>query len=166
MPQLPRCLVSRDEAELALHAIKQGLGGASGGLWVSGIDALHVHIYFMKIFPLHNRKPCANTMPLFLVSSRVDQTTIARRCFGPTTPKPIDPRWLRSIRPTSAGAASSFLVYRYSNGGECGFQFFALPFRHEMSRLGTPADVARQVFHPRCSEKVQIKPENFIGHDD
>ncbi len=73
---------------------------------------------------------------------------------------------LRSIRPTRAGAASSFLVYRYSNGGECGFQFFALPFRHEMSRLGIPADVARQVFHPRCSENVQIKPENFIGHDD
>ena len=65
-----------------------------------------------------------------------------------------------------AGAASSFLVYRYSNGCECGFQFFALPFRHEMSRLGIPADVARQVSHPRCSEKVQIKPENFIGPGD
>src|SRR5271157_5892131 len=73
---------------------------------------------------------------------------------------------LRSIRPTRAGAATTFLVYRYSNGGECGFQFFALPFQHEMSRLGIPADVARQVFHPRRSEKVQIKPENFIGHGD
>ena len=81
------------------------------------------------------------------------------------TPKSTDPKLLRSIKPTRAGAASSFLVYRYSNGGECGFQFFALPFRHEMSRLGIPADIARQVFHPRCSEKVQIKPENFIGHD-
>src|SRR5208337_2672592 len=75
-------------------------------------------------------------------------------------------RMRRSIRPTRAGAASSFLVYRNSNGGECGFQFFALPFRHEMSGLGIPADVARQVFHPRCSENVQIKPENFIGHGE
>jgi len=73
---------------------------------------------------------------------------------------------LRACHPKCCRITHGDIVYRYSNGGECGFQFFAFPIRHEMSRLRIPADAAPQVFHPPCSEKIQIKPENFMGHDD
>src|SRR5262249_50880673 len=37
-----------DEAELALHAVEQGLGGPGGGLGLNGINALHGHLSCTK----------------------------------------------------------------------------------------------------------------------